>query len=170
MSEGKVDDPPEQAATQNGAAGSLQERMRKRSEELRSDRTEVFGIPGYDDIVAVELRTLSTETSLRIQNKNEKTKDLPMKVMYNWADQILAATVVLHQVNGEETKPWPDMTWIELARMSFENTQPDLTSRQALLLMMGNTLQTFMTEWITWSQEITPELNKEVGLDFVKTK
>jgi len=151
---------------------ALDSRMEARGDELARQTSEWFPLPGYDDILEVELKPLGWKTSSSIQHRNERVRDPGTRELYNMADQIIRATMGFRQVwpEDEEREPQPITDdWVSLAkrrRMCPENP----TSRQALLFLLTDArVPQLFQDWILWTREVRKENDEEVGRDFSPT-
>lgn len=148
---------------------SLAARMQARAEELQKQKTEVFTLPGWRDMLAVELKPLGFTAIDRINRRNERERNETTRKLYNMADQIIAATMGFFEVNKDDREPIED-TWISLA-----NRLPDapdgLTPRQALLFLLGGDkfVHVLFLEWQAWALELQDEVDEEVEGDFDQT-
>ena len=101
-----------------GVSGSLAGRMAERADYLQKHDTAWFGIPGFEDILEVELRALSYKTSVGIRERLNKVHDTATRELYALADTITFATEGFRQVYDEDPTPLPDDDWVSLARGS----------------------------------------------------
>jgi hypothetical protein len=152
-------------------AGSLEERMQARSEELEHLTTEVFDVPRWEGMLAVELKALGWKRLVDVVGKNAQIRDTSSQLLYSSADQLLAATVGFYEVeegdDGRRETSVPDATWNTLACNA--GASDELTPRQALIYVVGD-VQTpaLATEWATWAASARPRISAEVTRDFVK--
>lgn len=151
--------------------GSLKARMGRRGRELESQRSEVFEVPGYDEIIAVELRMLGYEESRKIgQRVARHTREVAMQELYAFCDQILAATEGFFEVDGDRRVPI-DATWTSLARDASPVKLPEeLTPRQALISLVGDRRVAYLfTAWEEWMRGERSDVDEEVVRDFGTT-
>lgn len=151
----------------NGPSNSLADRMKKRAATLEKEQADWFPIPGFDDLLEVELRALGYQTIRRVQRRNEKIRDQTVMELYNMADQLLTATQGFRQVN--EPSSLEGETWVSLARR-LDNCPPDLTPRQALLFLVGEKRIMFLVQdWAEWARTVRDDVDGEVVRDFDRT-
>lgn len=148
---------------------SLSERMQERAAELQREQTEKFDLPGWRDMLAVELKPLGFTTIRNLQRKNERERNETTREVYNMADQIIAATVGFHEVDGSKETPIED-TWVTLAKR-LPDCPDGATPRQALLFLLdGDKWVHFLyIKWMEWASTVQPEVEKEVEQDFAQT-
>lgn len=153
----------------NGA-GSLAARMKRRGKELESQRTEVFEVPGWEEILAVELRLLGYDESRRIGRRLDKLRNEDMQELYSYADQLVAATEGFYEVDGDRRAPI-DKTWMDLARAAAATKLPeDLTPRQAIISLLGDRRVFYLfTDFEQWMRGERREVDEEVVRDFGTT-
>lgn len=156
-----------------GAGGdSLAARMKRRGRELASQRTEIFEIPGWAAILAVELRLLGFDESDKITARLEKTVRHPgLRKLYFAVDQIVAATEGFYEVDGDRRTP-VDRTWVDLARDGADHKLPeDLTPRQAVISLVGDrrVVTGLYGEFEAWMSGERETVEEEVVSDFGTT-
>jgi hypothetical protein len=156
----------------DSGGNALKDRMARRSDELQKTQAEWFGIPGWDDLLEVELRALSYGTSRRIQLANEKVRQPELKELYNLADQIVAATEGFREVLPADDAPsyrTLEDDWMDLARRLPDCPQ-DLTPRRAVLFLVGDKRLPFLIqEWGEWAKHVHKGVAEEVVRDFATT-
>lgn len=150
-------------------ASSLSTRMKARSEELERQVSEVFEIPGWEDVLAVELNMVGWKKLRVIGQRNRKVKDLPTQELYVAIDQLITATDGFFEVFGDERKSIND-TWVSLARRTGKPLPDNLTPRQAVLALVGDTrVMALYNSWQEWLQGERREVDEEVVRDFERT-
>jgi hypothetical protein len=155
----------------DAGAGSLAARMKRRGQQLEDQRTEIFEIPGWEDILAVELRLLGYEESRRIgQRLVRSVRDETLRELYSYADQIIAATERFYEIDGDRRTP-VERTWVQLARDGCPAKLPeDLTARQAMIaLVKDRRVATLFVRFEEWMQGERPQIDEEVVRDFGMT-
>lgn len=152
------------------ASNSLSARMERRSQELASQVSEIFEIPGWDEILEVELRLMGWEALRKIGIRNQKVKGVPMQELYTSVDQIVAGTEKFYELDDEgNRKPIKD-TWTSLARRTGKNLPQDLTPRQAVLALVGDTrVMTLYNAWQEWMKGERSQADEELVRDFERT-
>jgi hypothetical protein len=149
----------------NVGTQSLKARMEARAEALQQEQTEKFEIPGYEGLVAVELRRLPFRTIKRIQQTNMKVKDEATRDLYNIADQIARATVSFHEVKGDDFEEI-ELDWVGMAHLLPHSDGID-TPRKAILFLIPETrIHFFAGQFTTWAGAGQPEEDEEVRRDF----
>jgi hypothetical protein len=156
--------------TVDTAGGSLAARMKRRGKELESQRTEVFEIPGWEEILAVELRVLGYEESRKIGRRLSKLRNESLQELYSYADQIVAATEGFYEVDGDRRTP-VDKTWMDLARAASPNKLPeDLTPRMAVISLVGDRRVAYLfSDYEEWMRGERQGVDEEVVRDFGTT-
>lgn len=152
------------------ASSSLSSRMERRSSELASQKSDIFELPGWDDILEVELRLMGWEALRKIGIRNQKVKSVPMQELYTSVDQIVAGTERFFELDeAGNRKPIRD-TWVSLARRTGKNLPQDLTPRQAVIALVGDTrVMTLYNAWQEWMKGERQEVDEEVVRDFERT-
>lgn len=80
--------------------GSPIEALRAKREELRSRKTEIFHVPGYDGLLAVEYRLLGYDAAREIGRKHRQKND-PRRLINSQIDTLIAACVNFHYVDKD---------------------------------------------------------------------
>ena len=154
-------------------SNSLRGRMRQRARQRAAESTRIFEVPGWEDMLAVELRVLSHDASTKILQRNAEVVKQSTRLLYNAADHILAATVAFYEVDEEtgEHKEIPQHNWISLAREGLEQNLPaNLTPRQALIaLIEDHRVVPFATQWEAWALSGSSTFAQEIPQDFGST-
>lgn len=149
--------------------GSLSARMAARAEYLQAHQTEIFPLPGWEDLIGVELRALGYEAIRQVQMRNERVRHEPTRELYNLADQVALATVGLHEVvAGGQYEPIDD-SWVALAQR-LPDAPPDLTTRKAILFLVGDKRLPFLVgDWGEWARTVGVGVDEDVARDFEMT-
>jgi hypothetical protein len=163
--------PPEAVEEPQTRDDSLSGRMKQRAEQLSAQKTEIFDVPGFEGIVAVEFRMLSYERSRKIGQANDKVRSVAMRELYNMADQLVIATERFYEVMPDGTRKPVNHDWVSLARGGLDRPLPaGLTPRQALLAVVGDRRVSFLYgEWEDWQRGERTEIDSEVVRDFEVT-
>lgn len=160
---------PEEDEENTNVQGSLAARMRGRAQELERQVTETFDIPGWEDILAVELRLMPWATLRGIGQRNRKVKQAAIQELYTAADSIITATEQFYEVAGEHKTPLEE-SWITLAKRTGRPLPEDLTQRQAVIALVGDTrVMVLYNEWSEWMQGERRDVDEEVMRDFRMT-
>lgn len=151
------------------ASDGLAERMRRRAQELANQHSEVFPVPGYASMLAVELRALSLEATSRISQRHDRVRDPATQTLYIAADIILSATEGFFQVDRDGVQTPVDHTWSTLAA-SVKQTAADASPRQALIALLGGIhVGMLAREWDAWMAAERDESDEELVRDFGRT-
>lgn len=160
----------EEEGTEDLVQSSLAQRMQSRSQELERQVTEVFDIPGWEDILSVELRLMGWQVLRGIGQRNRKVKQVALQELYTAIDSIITATSQFYEVQGERRVTLEGDTWISLARRTGKKLPDELTQRQAVLALVGDTrVMVLYNEWQEWMQGERREVDEEVMRDFETT-
>jgi hypothetical protein len=124
---------------------SLSARMAARQEQLAKETTEKFDVPGWEGVLAVELRRVGYKRTKKIQSRNDRIRDEGDRDLANIADIIGWATVALYEVKGSDPQTGEavyeqlDDTWIDLARRLEDapDMDGDTGLRRAILFICG---------------------------------
>jgi hypothetical protein len=148
---------------------SLNARMARRAEEIDVERSEWFPIPGWDDLIEVELRPLPYPTIRKVIKQNEKSRDEMTREIYSMADQLIRATLGFRQVAKDgSTRPIDD-DWVRLAQR-LPNCPQSPTARQALLFLVDlERIHFLVQDWGEWAKTVRVDNDGEVERDFVVT-
>lgn len=161
-------DPTKMPAAANGAGESLSSRMAQRQESLSRQQTEKFPIPGWEDMLAVELRTVSTKAKQAVASRSAKIRNQNERNLYAAIDVIITATVAFWRVTDDGYEPLED-DWVGLAQR-LPHPPDDLTPRRAFLFLLpDHRLDTFFYEYHQWSESVGGDIDQEVLRDFKKT-
>jgi hypothetical protein len=149
---------------------SLSERMQAAADQLEKQTTEVFDLPRFFGVLAVELRALGYKAVRKVQQRNGKVRDDATRELYNMADQIILATEQFLEVTGDNQTPISD-TWVDLARRMPDCPEAP-TPRQALLFLLegDKRLHLLFGEWVSWMATVRTDIDGEVERDFAKTE
>jgi len=144
---------------------SLAARLRRRGEQLSHELTTIIPIPGWDDILSVELRALPYQTIRGIQKRNVRMPDEAVRELYNYADELVAATVAFYEDGEDGRRRLDGETWSSLARAAFDDLPDDLRPRQAIIKLVGDTRLHFLAgTWVNWAESF--DIEEETTRDF----
>jgi hypothetical protein len=153
-----------------GIGASLGDRMAARARELDDQATERIPLPGYVDMLELELRSLGWDTVRRVTSRHERRRDPAIRDLYTAADMLLAATVAFHEVGGVPLQSG----WVDLARNVRPNLPEDVTPRQAVLSLLRADRTTAVidlwNEWSEWNNAARVTLGEELDEDFTTTR
>ena len=151
---------------------SLETRARKRIQELEQEQSEVFEVPGWQDILGVELRLLGWEEGRKIGSRLRKVKPESLRELYIMCDLIIAATDGLHEILESGGTKRSRHNWVSLAQavLPVESLPDNLTPRRALLaIVTDKRVPALYAVWQSWSGGARAETVEEVVEDFGKT-
>jgi hypothetical protein len=147
---------------------SLRSRRQHRSEELSKVTTEVFPLPGWEDLLEVELRVQGIRAATLASKHNERVRDEGTRSLYIMCDLLLRATVAFWQVTSNGSKP-VEGSWVELAK-NLEDCPPSPTPRQAMIfLLKEHRIPWLYANWETWMRTAKVEIDEEIARDFTPT-
>lgn len=178
MAEVELDDTPEREEGLDGSVdstlerqpGSLAERMQQRSTELERTVSAIFPIPTWEDILAVELRLVGWEALRRVVTKHERHRVDAIKELYTAADQILLGTEAFYEIKDSDRER-VETSWQDLARATGRHLPADLSPRQALIALVGDTnVAILWKDWQEWMATRRPEIDEDVAKDFGTTQ
>jgi len=153
---------------------SLQERMRKRRDEIEGLVSEKFPLPRYESVCAVELRYLGYEGQRAMFERNKRQRNTAIKELYTACDSILAATVGFYELrDGDDDEGIPkDYSWNSLAELVLgDDLRDDATPRQAMIALLGaESVPILWNDWQEWMGGQRMDLDRELGRDFQATK
>lgn len=153
------------------ASPSLASRMARRHEELQRATTQRFPIPGWDDLLEVELRPVGIRPSAQIVKRNERTRDDGTRQLYVMADLLVRATVGFWEMpeNGGGPKALNE-SWVTLARR-LPDCPDSPSERQALLFLVPEERLMFLYQpWERWMGEASREVDEDTMRDFSRTE
>lgn len=168
---GHVELTADESAGDNGTRemGSLASRMETRAREIESVYSWVFPIPAWEDMLGVELRLVGWEKLRRIVTKHERQRVPALQELYTAADQLIEATEGFYELEEDRKTPVQE-TWVTLARATGRNLPDNLTLRQALISLMGDTnVLILWKEWQDWMSSRRSDAEEEVSKDFGTT-
>jgi hypothetical protein len=154
------------------AESGLAGRMAERAEYLETRKAEWFGVPGHDDFLEVELKTIGFKTQSKIAHRHERLRQEQLRELNTVSDMILTATLQFREIlpGGETYRELPHHTWVTLAQMK-PNCPKDVTPRQALLFIVGDDrILPFAHEYQSWMSTVRVDVDEEVVRDFETTR
>jgi hypothetical protein len=164
------DDPVDPVEAQPASA-SLSSRMAQRQEELNANETERFPLPGWDDMLEVELRALGYRAIRKTMEDNSRIRDEATRELCSFADQLVKATVGFHEIpeGGGKSQPIED-DWVDLARRAPNCPTRNLTPRVAVLFLVGEKRIHFLVQdWAKWAKTVRKDVDRAVMEDFEGT-
>ena len=104
--------------------GSLEARVAEQRNDLESQTTELFDVPGFD-VFKVELRVIGAKQQHAIFKRHEHVRDEYQQNLRTAADLIVVATVAFHAVDGEgQTHQAEGASWKRFAK-AYDKTLPE---------------------------------------------
>lgn len=152
------------------SSGALSARMERRATQLDHQTSDWFPVPGWEDMLEVELRALGYRTIRKTISRNERIRAEDVRELYSLCDQILKATIGFREVLDDGTTSPLQDTWQSLAIRAYGTAARDLEPRQALLKLVGEQRIHFLVEeWGRWAKAVRRDNDEEVERDFVAT-
>lgn len=167
----------EDAQALEAPGGSLADRMKARRASLEKQKTEVFEVPGYEGIFAVEYRMLGWSRIRQITRGHAQVKDPGQRELNSAVDTLLVATVQLLEVTATGHKPVSG-GWLDLARALQDPSDPEAvklpnnpTPQHALLAIFGveARVMTHYGEYESWLNGQRQRVDEDVVRDFERT-
>jgi hypothetical protein len=155
-----------------GSEGSLRDRMRQRAAEMERHRTERFPVPGYADVLEVELRTLSWESVRKITDRHMRIREQGTRDVYTAADTLLTATVGFWEMDDTGHREPVDTSWMALAQGVVHHFPEGGTARQALLSLITPSSRVIVlwNDWGDWNNAERTTIGEDLGEDFTTTR
>lgn len=155
--------------TQEVAAGSLQDRIARRQREIEQapEHTIVIPVPDFEDILAVQYRTLDYREMMIIEARQEKNKDDAERILFVAADKLIKACIRLVEPTGTDEYTETGYKWsLDAARDLFGKDLPNGTSaRQALIACFKDeeTLVMHAGAWAEQREKVRARVESEVS-------
>lgn len=156
------------------AGSSLKARMHDRQEELAKRTTELFPVPRYDEIIAVELKAIPWERSEKILERHQRQAKRMM--LNSSADELVAATVGFWEIKEDgSTEEITDVSrWSEVCEHVLEvdlpNSPPATLERVGLLTLCSDQgVMALNGQYRRWLGGANVGIGEEVGRDFSST-
>jgi hypothetical protein len=155
-----------------GSEGSLRDRMRHRAAEMERNTTERFPVPGYADVLQVELTTLGWEDVRRVTDRHQRQRDTGTRDLYVAADTIIETTVSFWEVDDAGHRERVDTSWVALAASVVHRFPDDGTPRQAVLALLQPTARviSLWNDWGEWNLAERSVVGEELSEDFSRTR
>ena len=164
----------EQNVARNGAVpGSFDARMQERRVQREQRTTQIFDVPGFEDLFQVEMQVVGYKRMADIALKHQRQRDESLQALYIAADQVLAATVGFHKVrdDGRGIEEAEGATWLTLAHAFDPQLGPDTRPRVAVIrLLDGPGVLALNNDWYAWNTRGNGTVDRELGLDFLTTE
>jgi hypothetical protein len=166
-----VEDPTREmdAAEPKPASDSLAARMREREEVLAKHVTERFPLPGWEELLEIELRVTGVQAATKATNRVQRVRDEGVRNLYVMVDLLCTATVQFWEVTPEGTNPIED-DWVSLAKR-LPDCPDNPTARQAaIFLLKEHRIPWLYHDWESWQRAAkTEDVDAELRRDFGQT-
>jgi hypothetical protein len=155
-------------------ASSLKARMKARQAELQDRTTEIFPVPLFDAILAVELKAVEWEET---EQALEKHLRRPQRMMLlTAADEVVAATVAFYEIGEddsleliEDAEAWSDIATAYLDE-DFTAMPPATLERVALISLISEQgVMALSGQYRQWLGGANVGISKAVRRDFKTT-
>lgn len=169
MSEAILSEQDYPQAPAKPVAGSLEARVAERRKQLEQRTTELFDVPGFEDVFQVELQMVGWKRLRQIAAQHERVHEESQKELRTAADQLLAATVGFHAIVDEDgnTQSAEGVSWKGLAQAYDSKLDETTRGRVALLRLLGETQTVFLwNDWQTWMKTGSGKVERELEKDF----
>jgi hypothetical protein len=156
-----------------GIDQALEARLQARRRERESRTTEMFEVPGHEDIFKVEMQVLGFRRTTDIELAQVRVKRDADRVLYTCADQVLAATVGFWLIEPDGSLAKADgIGWVDIARAEFPEMDATVRPRTALIRLLndGNGVKLLHAEWNAWNQGGNVEVDEALVGDFPVTE
>jgi hypothetical protein len=162
-------------ANEPAAPMSLKERMARRRDELASRTTELFPVPRYDELLAVELRAIPWEDSEHFAERHQRAAK--RMLLNTAADEIVSATIAFHEIKEDGTtevitdaERWSDVC-SRLLDQELPPAPPSTQERISLLtLCTDQGVITLNAVYRRWLGGANTGIGEEVKRDFNSTR
>ena len=164
---------PERDGRSKGGT-SLKDRMNARQSELESRTTEIFPVPRYDEVMAVELKAIAWEKTEEIVQRHSRQTNRQM--LNSAADEIVVATVAFHEIKDDAIELIEDVSrWSEVAKsfLGFDPPQAPYATRERICLLALCSDQGVMAlngPYRRWLGGANTGISGEVRRDFNSTR
>jgi hypothetical protein len=168
MSEQVKSDSDVGAANRSTPASSLKGRMEARAAELANRKTEVFPIPRYDSVIAVELKTQEIiERHSRVGTRQTLNAS---------ADEIVFSTVAFHELKPdgslelvEDVHSWSEVTQALLGISPPEGPYNTRERVCMLSLVSDQGVMALSAQFRQWLGGVSSGISEAVRQDFSTT-
>jgi hypothetical protein len=152
--------------------GSFEARMQERRKQREQRTTEVFDVPGFEDLFKVEMKVLGYKRLAGIAEPHTRVRDDSMRALYIAADQILASTVAFHRIMEDGSLQEAEgATWFDMAHAFDPTIDGTVKPRAALIrLLDGQGVLELSNDWYTWNGRGNAQVDKDLGADFQVTR
>ena len=151
---------------------SFEARMQERRRQRERRTTEIFDVPGFEELFKVELRAVGYKQLANITTKHQRERDEAMRILYNASDAILVATVAFHKIMSDESlREAKGGTWATMARAFDPTLDNTVRPRAALIrLLEGQGVIELYNDWYAWNGRGNQAVEKELTGDFPGTR
>jgi hypothetical protein len=152
--------------------GSFEARMQERRVQREQRTTELFDVPGFEDIFRVEMQVVGFKPQADIALRYQRQRDDGMRLLTIAAETVCAATVGFHMIveDGTTAEAEGDPTWVDMARAYDPTLGADTVERVALIrLLEGQGVLALNAVWSEWNMRGNERVDKELAADFSTT-
>jgi hypothetical protein len=151
---------------------SLAARMNAKRKRREQQTTEIFPVPGWEEMLAVELKVVGSSTQDRIAEFHESVPNQSERLARTMADHIVHATVGFYEVDdeGERHELEPTFSWVTAAKGPHPKLSADTQNRAALRLLVDDNLKYLWAAWQKWMLSRGSQIDEELGRDFQATR
>jgi hypothetical protein len=152
--------------------GSFEARMQERRVQREQRTTELFDVPGFEDIFRVEMQVVGFKPMSDIALRHQRNRDDGMRALAIAAEQVMAATVAFHLIrdDGTTAPAEGDPSWVDMARAYDPTLDAMVRPRVALIrLLEGPGVLALNNEWFEWNTRGNQQVDKELAADFSTT-
>jgi hypothetical protein len=174
MSEQVKSDSDVGAANRSTPASSLKGRMEARAAELANRKTEVFPIPRYDSVIAVELKAISWEKTQEIIERHSRVGT--RQTLNASADEIVFSTVAFHELKPdgslelvEDVHSWSEVTQALLGISPPEGPYNTRERVCMLSLVSDQGVMALSAQFRQWLGGVSSGISEAVRQDFSTT-
>lgn len=151
---------------------SFEARMQKRRVQREQRTTEIFEVPGFEDLFKVEMQVVGYKRLADIALANQRQRDDALKTLAIAAEQIIAATAGFYKIQDDGSLARAEgATWQMFARAFDPSLDQTVKPRVALVrLLEGQGVLTLHSEWYIWNGRGSEEVDEELVKDFPVTE
>jgi hypothetical protein len=148
--------------------GSFESRMQERRRQREQRTSEVFDVPGFEDLFKVEMKVLGYKRLADLALPHSRVRDDSLRQLYISADQVIAATVGFHKIMEDGSlREAEGATWMDMAKAFDPSLDGTVKPRAALIrLLDGTGVLELSNDWYTWNARGNVQVDKDLGADF----
>jgi hypothetical protein len=152
--------------------GSFEARMQERRVQREQRTTELFDVPGFEDLFRVEMQVVGFKPQADIALRYQRQRDDGMRLLAIAAETVCEATVGFHMVrdDGTTVEADGDPGWVDMARAYDPTLAVDTIERVALIrLLEGQGVLALNAQWSEWNMRGNQQVEKDLSADFPTT-